>query len=601
MHLTKSDFILARTCPTKLYYKKLRYPSMADDDPYLEFLRDGGYMVETMAKLLFPEGCESSYARGPEVAAEETERALRAGDATLFQATVIHDDMLVVVDILCRQGSTLRLIEVKSSSVDSCADGPNPFRGKRGGILSKNRHYLEDVAFQAMVLRRAFPEFTVVPQLCMVDKAKAATSNATFDKFRLLRAEDDQGHFRPEVKYSGDVGRLKDEHVLVILDVSEEVEELETDITSSADELVATLQEDAPTRTPPEIGAQCKKCEFRIATDEGQQNGFRECWRGLADQEPHILDLYRVDLLGGKDRDLVAELAAEGKAGLLDVPKGILSGASGARQSRQIEYTEQGREFIDRQLGDILLGHPYPLHFIDFETSTTAIPYHENMHPYERTAFQWSCHTIQAPRAELGHAEWLNTEGVSPNYAFAQTLRQQIGDEGTVYIWTHYERTVLKTIRAQMEEYGHEDGELAAWIDELTVSGNNRLVDLCELAKHYYYHPMMKGSASIKYVLPAVWQEGEDLREAPEFAQYVKYDDDGHLLDPYASLPPFPIGDKEEVVNEGTGAMRVYQEMLFGLAKGDPLKQESYRKLLLQYCELDTAAMVMIWRHWSKS
>jgi hypothetical protein len=56
MHLSKSDFKVARTCGTKLYYKKLRYPSKQDDDPYLEFLADGGYMVETIAKLLFPEG-----------------------------------------------------------------------------------------------------------------------------------------------------------------------------------------------------------------------------------------------------------------------------------------------------------------------------------------------------------------------------------------------------------------------------------------------------------------------------------------------------------------------------------------------------------------
>jgi hypothetical protein len=80
----------------------------------------------------------------------------------------------------------------------------------------------------------------------------------------------------------------------------------------------------------------------------------------------------------------------------------------------------------------------------------------------------------------------------------------------------------------------------------------------------------------------------------------VKYEK-GQLLDPYAALPPLPIGDKEEVVTEGTGAMRVYQEMMFGLAKFDTDLRQSYRRLLLQYCELDTAAMVFIWMHWSSS
>ena len=73
------------------------------------------------------------------------------------------------------------------------------------------------------------------------------------------------------------------------------------------------------------------------------------------------------------------------------------------------------------------------------------------------------------------------------------------------------------------------------------------------------------------------------------------------MISPYSTLPPLPIGGKEEVVNEGTGAMRVYQEMMFGLAKTDSVVRQSYRKLLLQYCELDTAAMVFIWMHWLSS
>jgi hypothetical protein len=68
------------------------------------------------------------------------------------------------------------------------------------------------------------------------------------------------------------------------------------------------------------------------------------------------------------------------------------------------------------------------------------------------------------------------------------------------------------------------------------------------------------------------------------------------VLNPYLALTPLLIGGKEEVVHEGTGAMRVYQEMMFGLAKSDDARQ-AFRQLLL-HCELDTAAMVFIWMHW---
>jgi hypothetical protein len=66
LFLSKSDFIAARSCGSKLYYKKLRYPSFLDDDPYLEFLADGGYMVEKMAKLLFPDGKTLGHFDDPE-------------------------------------------------------------------------------------------------------------------------------------------------------------------------------------------------------------------------------------------------------------------------------------------------------------------------------------------------------------------------------------------------------------------------------------------------------------------------------------------------------------------------------------------------------
>jgi hypothetical protein len=46
--------------------------------------------------------------------------------------------------------------------------------------------------------------------------------------------------------------------------------------------------------------------------------------------------------------------------------------------------------------------------------------------------------------------------------------------------------------------------------------------------------------------------------------------------------------------------MRAYQEMMYGLSKHDAAQRENWKQLLLQYCELDIAAMVMIWVHWAE-
>ena len=599
MQLTKSDFTTARTCATKLYYKKLRYPSLEDENPYLEFLADGGYMVETMAKLLFADGKELGNWEEPDLAFKETSRALEAGSGTLFEATVLHSNLLARVDILRREGDTLRLTEVKSSSIDSSVDGPQPFRGKKGGISSEWRPYLEDVTFQTVVLRRAFPRFKIAPFLCVVDKAKSATTNATFDKFRIRRTTAAAGAWRPEVEYVGNIDELRKAHVLAFVDVSAEVQELTAEIERAADTFAATLETDPIIRIGPEIGKKCKGCEYRLTQKSTTQSGFRDCWRMLADRDPHMLDLYRVDLLGGKNRDVVAELAAKGLARLSDVPTDLLSGASAPRQRLQIESTAAGREHIDPSLTELLSSHPYPLHFIDFEGSRLAIPYHAGMRPYEQASFQWSCHKIRTPGAKVAHAEWLNDKDAFPNFEFAQTLKAQVGDQGTVYIWSPYEVAILREIRRQITKYGQENSDLADWIDDLTADGNPRIVDLCALAKDHYFHPVMKGSISIKYVLPAVWEADTRLRADPLFRDYVGHDTQGNLLNPYATLPPLPIGNEEEVVREGTGAMRVYQEMMFGRASQDPEARASYRALLLQYCKLDTLAMVAIWMHWT--
>src|SRR6266481_5497632 len=173
MYLSKSDFKVARTCATKLYYKKLDYPSIRDDDRYLQFLADGGYMVEAIAKLCHPGGIEIGFEGGPEPSAKQTLSILNAHDTvTLFEATLIWQNRLARVDILEKSGDSLRLIEVKARSVDT-STGENPFSGVTGHISSNWQPYLEDVVFQYRVLRNLLPEIKSTPYPGLVDKSKS--------------------------------------------------------------------------------------------------------------------------------------------------------------------------------------------------------------------------------------------------------------------------------------------------------------------------------------------------------------------------------------------------------------------------------------------
>lgn len=584
MQLTKSDFIVGRDCPTKLFYKKSRYISSTTDDEFMQFLADGGYMVETMARLLHPDGKEMPQSGDADKAFAATRGALASGDVTLFEATVLYENLLVRVDILKQVGDTLYLIEVKSSSIDGVVPGESPFRTSRGGIDSDWRKYLEDVSFQAYVLSKAFPELKVVPHLCVVDKSRTATKNSTYENFQLKRAD----RFRPEVNYTGDIKALQDEHVLATVDVTAEVTELLPGLEPDIKRFAKSLASDPIKRIPPQIGQHCKGCEYA--------QGFRECWKDLADADPHILDLYYISSLGGKD-DVVAELAARDKSSLLDLPEDRLKGKRGIRQKLQLDHTRSDSEYIAPQLPKLLRAHKHPLQFIDFEASRLALPYHAEMRPYELAAFQWSCHTVDGPGKQLKHAEWLNTDDAFPNFSFARSLMESLDREGTIYIWSKFERTVLREVLRQYDAYNHDDPELREWLAWITR--DDAFVDLWELATNYYFHPIMKGSLSIKYVLPAVWAASKTLSEAEEFSEYVKRNPAGELLSPYDALPPVKIGGELINVQEGTGAILAYQEMMFGAGRADKLVKEAYARLLLQYCRLDTAAMVMIWRHWT--
>src|SRR5205814_6578334 len=177
-----------------------------------------------------------------------------------------------------------------------------------------------------------------------------------------------------------------------------------------------------------------------------------------------------------------------------------------------------------------------------------------------QVAFQWSCHTIREKGGQLQHTDWINVEEAFPNFKFAESLMEQLGEHGSFLTWSHHENSVLNCIHRQMQRYSYSNKQLEQWLDCVPNRDEYRspfMIDMCELAKIGYFHPKMKGRLSLKYVLPAIWESNKALHQLPEFAKYCRRDDRGQLMNPYDTLAPLPFGnpdeeDTDEVVTEGT-------------------------------------------------
>jgi len=605
IHLSKSDFKTARECPTKLYYKKKGYPSFKEGNEFMEMLAEGGHLIGCYAQLMYPDGIEIKTEKGTSVALTETKKLLDENEnIVLFEAAIESNGKIIRIDILKKTENTFNLIEVKSKSWDSS----DKDQGKR-----IDDSYYEDVAFQVHVLKEAYPGYHVNPFLYMPDKSKYAETDALPGYFTVMRDEQNatKGFKKLEVKFNYTLGSIEHKKIMnsslmELVDVSGNVAQCEAVISNASAEFLKSLSPDL-SKTQAELDTNCFKCEYRVK-DEFTPNGFRECFGKLADPSPHISELYHLGSIRDKLRDKYGnQLIGSGKTGLFDVDPEALSksdgtfGARGTRQLVQIENTRSNREWVSDQMKAELNSWQYPLYFIDFETSTSPLPFHKNMRPYETIAFQWSCHIVRAPGGKPEHHEWINTEQSFPNFEFARKLMQLIGHNGTPLMWATHENTTLRTILDQMDHREHIDEELRLWLESIVKRDKNddgRFVDMNNFTLRHYFHPDMKGKTSIKKVLPAIWNNNDFLHEIPWFSKYSKFKN-GKPISPYDKLMEMMhVEENAETVKDGTGAMRAYLEMMFGSGQNDQKVKDNWKDLLLQYCELDTMAMVIIWTHW---
>ena len=120
--LSKSRYKLGLECPNKLFYtSKKEYANQKQEDPFLQALASGGFQVEELARLHYPEGKliedrNSDERYDYEEKVRQTSKLLEQDNVVIFEGAFMFNNLFIRVDILEKRGNQINLIEVKAKS-----------------------------------------------------------------------------------------------------------------------------------------------------------------------------------------------------------------------------------------------------------------------------------------------------------------------------------------------------------------------------------------------------------------------------------------------------------------------------------------------------
>ena len=281
-----------------------------------------------------------------------------------------------------------------------------------------------------------------------------------------------------------------------------------------------------------------KHCHFPYECDAKEH-----CWH--TQRKIPEYSIFNIFNLGSKKQ---CELYKKGITNIEDIPETFSMTQS---QKMAVDNFKTQETFIDKEKIKAFVDTlTYPIYHLDFETFQQSVPEFEGISPYQQIPFQYSLH-IEYEDGTIEHKEYLSQEGIDPRFELTKRLCEDIPTDVTVLVYNKsFEQGVIKKLASP---YNARSSHL------LSINENIKDLMLPFQQKHYL-SPDMNGSYSIKYVLPAL---------VPELAQAYK---------------------KLEKIQNGSQAMNAF-------AKMDDMEDEEKQKLrtsLLEYCKLDTLAMVKI-------
>ncbi len=214
--------------------------------------------------------------------------------------------------------------------------------------------------------------------------------------------------------------------------------------------------------------------------------------------------------------------------------------------------TLDGKPAIDKSvLREFIASVAYPIAYLDFETFQNAVPRFAGEKPYTPLPFQYSLH-VEREDDSLAHRGFLGDEFGDPRRALAERLLSDLPQSGSVLAFNAaFERRCVRHLAQRFPD-------LRKPLETL----DERFIDLIKpFRQGGYYHADFNGGFSLKSVLPALFPGDDELDY-----QALAIGDGGAAMDAFSRLR---LIESEE-------------------------ERRAVRRDLLDYCRLDTLAMVRI-------
>lgn len=510
--LSKSKYVLYNQCPKALWLKIYKpEEEIIDENTKARFKT--GDKVGDLAMGLFGDFTEVTV-KGPEDKLDleamiaKTNECLANGTENICEASFGFEGNYCAVDILRKTEGGYAIYEVKSSSDSDTKD------------KKTKQRYVIDIAYQKWVLERSGITVTGAYLVCL------NSDYVLEDKLDL-------------------------QSLFYIKNMKELVDEAISEVPKKAAEALKVINQ--ATEPDIDLSLRCHK-----PFDESSDCFFFDyCKRkhgvplpSKEEEKPRIRSIFELNGTA-LNFDKKINLYKQGKI----TPENLKEEKLDKKTKLQVDCTLNDTDYVDKPAIKLFLDKlTYPLYFLDFETMQPAIPEYVGTRPYQQIPFQYSLHYIHKKGDEPQHKEFLApSDGSDPCRALAEQLCKDVPlDVCTLAYNKSFECTRLEEL-----------AEAYSDLKEHLLNIKEHIVDLyVPFRAMSYYVPAMRGSFSIKSVLPALFPGDPELNY--------------HALNG---------------VHNGGEAMTIFPT----IKTMPPDLQAKTRLDLLAYCRLDTLAMVKVW------